>query len=78
MTAQDLYEAFRRVEYRHYMRAYMAERRSHAPARICPQCGAREVEKRCRLCSECRAVNDEFYRDISRHNWNQRRKGATA
>ena len=78
MTAQDILEAFRRVEYRHYMRSYMADRRAKRPARICPRCGAREVEWHCRICSECRAVSDEHYREVSRHIWRAKHKGAKA
>jgi len=35
--------------------------------RFC-DCG-RECEKRCRLCSECRAVNDAIRMDKARHTW---------
>ena len=79
MTASDLLRIYNNVMRRDYMREYMTARRARTEkTRICPQCEARELEKRHRLCSECRAVNDEFYRDISRHNWRQRHKGATA
>ena len=79
MTAQDLYDAFRRVEYRHYMREYMnvkrAKQRKH---RICPDCGVRNVEYRCRYCSECAEIRHAISVDISDHNKRMKLKGATA
>lgn len=29
-----------------------------AKIKICPQCGAREVDYNCQICSECRTIND--------------------
>ncbi len=79
MTAQDLLNAFRRVEYRHYMRAYMAERRAkQREHKICPDCGVRHVEYRCIYCSECAEIRRQMSNDIYDHNRRMRLKGATA
>ena len=62
-----------------YMRGYMRDyREAHKIPRVCPQCGIREVEKGCRICSECRAANDEFYREQTRQTWREGRGRETA
>ena len=79
MTAQDLLNAFRRVEYRHYMREYMLIRRAKQRAhRICPDCGAREVEYHHRVCSECAEIRRQMSIDICDHNRRMKIKGVTA
>ena len=32
--------------------------------KICPECQSREVEFRCRICSECRCINSQLSKDI--------------
>ena len=41
--------------------------------RYCPECG-RELEYRCQICSECRAVNRAIQIDIAQHNFYQTEK----
>lgn len=62
-----------------YMRGYMRDyREAHKRPRVCPQCGIREVEKGCRICSECRAANDATAMEKARHNWAESRRDRTA
>ena len=79
MTAQDLLNAFRRVEYRHYMREYMLIRRAkQREHKICPDCGARHVDYRCIYCSECAETRRWLSNEVSKHTSKIRQKGATA
>lgn len=79
MTAQDLLNAFRRVEYRHYMREYMLIRRAkQREHKICPDCGVRHVDYRCIYCSECAEIRRQMSNDIYDHNRRMKIKGATA
>jgi len=43
-----------------------------AKVRICPDCGIRELEYRCRLCSECREVNRQHSDVLKTHNFSVR------
>ena len=45
----------------------MRQWRARQPKRKC-ECG-RELDKKCRTCSECSAVNRSHNLDIYRHNW---------
>ena len=37
--------------------------------RICPDCGARELEHRKLYCSECSFIRREISKDLARFNW---------
>ena len=39
--------------------------------RICPECGAREVDFRCHICSECGFINNQIAVDKAVHTYMQ-------
>ena len=79
MTASDLLRIYNNVMRRDYARTYMAELRAKKrAAKICPDCGVRHVEYRCRFCSECAEIRRQISNDISKHNQAMKKKGAAA
>ena len=61
---------------RGYMRKYISEHGQYKKEvkRICIDCNHREVEKGCRLCSECRATRDYISLVIRQHKYNMKKR----
>lgn len=66
---------------RNYMKSYIAENgqyyQNNKQKKICIDCNSREVEKGCRLCSECREVRDYINLTIRQHKQSQTEKRKT-
>ena len=79
MTPSDLLRIYNNVMRREYAARWMREKRAKTRAhRICPDCGAREVEYRHIYCSECAEIRRQMSNDISKHNQAMKKKGAAA
>ena len=79
MSPADLLRIYNNVMRREYAAKWMREKRAKMRAhRICPDCGAREVEYRHIYCSECAEVRRQMSNDICDHNRRMKLKGATA
>lgn len=66
-----------REEYNAYMREYMNMRRAkERRGRLCEDCGIREVEYRCRFCSECAQIRYEHQSALSDHRRAMKRRTA--
>ena len=79
MSPADLLRIYNNVMRREYAAKWMREKRAKQRAhRICPDCGAREVEYRHIYCSECAEIRRQISNDISKHNQAMKKKGAAA
>ena len=78
MSPADLLRIYNNVMRREYAAKWMREKRAKMRAhRICPDCGAREVEYRHIYCSECAETRRWLSNEISKHTSKMRAQGAT-